>query len=724
MANLGSAYISLYPSLDGFEERVQSALSGIDVSGAANKLGDELGNGIGKGFDKAGSSASGFSGRLSALTGVVAGVASNIAGRLLDSVAALGSQMVEAADSSQKFASTLDFAGVDDSTIKQLTASTQEYADRTVYDLATVRNVTAQLAANGVKDYAQIAEAAGNLNAVAGGNASTFESVGMVMTQTAGSGKLLTENWNQLTDAIPGASGALQEAMRNAGAFEGNFREAMESGEISADEFFAAVQQLGMQDVAVEAATSTSTIEGAVGNLQASVVGVGSQLVQAFTPFITGTMGQVSGVITGIGTALSTAGGYLSNWDGKLAEMSQEMGATATNGDLVALMVQDIAGQFGIGVEQSAGFADAIAGIVDAFAPLGTAFTNMATVVGPLFSTFLGSLGGLFVSLSPAVSMVASLVSSLMTTLANIATSIAATLLPILTQVIAFISETIIPIVMPAIQSIMTAVQTAMPLIQTAITTALGVIQGIWNFVWPAIQAVLEVVFSAISNVVQTVMGVINTVITAVMQAISGDWEGAWNTISSFLSGIWDTMKGTVSGAIDGVVKFFSDLPGNIMSALGNMGSLLVSAGEDLVQGFVDGIGNLAGAVTDAIGGLVNDAIDFGKSLLGIASPSKVFREIGEYTMEGMALGIEDGGSGVVSAMRGAMSDITDIGATRSGMTVASASSYAPPAIAGSKGEDLAALLARLHDDLMAIYSVIPEGVSERDAARFVRRYA
>ena len=40
----------------------------------------------------------------------------------------------------------------------------------------------------------------------------------------------------------------------------------------------------------------------------------------------------------------------------------------------------------------------------------------------------------------------------------------------------------------------------------------------------------------------------------------------------------------------------------------------------------------------------------------------------------------------------------------------------------GSGGTDL--LLKRLHDDLTAIYEVIPEGLSERDLARKVRRYA
>ena len=79
-------------------------------------------------------------------------------------------------------------------------------------------------------NYDKLAEAAGNLNAVAGGSADTFKSVAMVLTQTAGQGKLTTENWNQLSDAIPGASGKIQQALKEAGAYTGNFRDAMADG--------------------------------------------------------------------------------------------------------------------------------------------------------------------------------------------------------------------------------------------------------------------------------------------------------------------------------------------------------------------------------------------------------------------------------------------------------------------------------------------------------------
>ena len=183
----------------------------------------------------------------------------------------LGGEALDAADSLTKFESTMDFAGFDTGAISEVSSAMQDYAARTVYDLETVANTTAQLGANGVANFEQLTEAAGNLNAVAGGNADTFKSVAMVLTQTAGAGKLTTENWNQLTDAIPGASGVLQQAMLENGAYVGNFREAMEKGEITADEFNQAIMQLGFTDAAVQAAESTATIEGALGNLRANI---------------------------------------------------------------------------------------------------------------------------------------------------------------------------------------------------------------------------------------------------------------------------------------------------------------------------------------------------------------------------------------------------------------------------------------------------------------------
>lgn len=233
------------------------------------------------------------------LGGTFAGnILSNVVSQAAGSIESLVSEAVAASDATDKFKQTLDFAGLKPEKIDQLTASTQSYADKTVYSLTDIQNITAQLASNGVKDYDKLAEAAGNLNAVAGGNAETYKSVGMVLTQTAGQGKLTAENWNQLSDAIPGASGLLQKALLDAGAYTGNFRDAMKEGEISAEEFNAAILQLGNEPVAEKAATSVKTMEGAVGNLQAAIVGKLSQAFDVIKPFLTGFLTVVTNIFT------------------------------------------------------------------------------------------------------------------------------------------------------------------------------------------------------------------------------------------------------------------------------------------------------------------------------------------------------------------------------------------------------------------------------------------
>ena len=245
-------------------------------------------------FNNTGESGSKSPLKMASAWGVVSGTVSAITENVIGDMGDLMSQIGEATDSTLKFQQTLSFAGVDNSTINTLTSQTQDYANKTVYDLQTIQNTTAQLAANSVPNYEQLTEAAGNLNAVAGGNADTFKSVAMVITQTAGAGKLTTENWNQLANAIPGASGKLQEAMKENGAYTGNFRDAMAAGQITAAEFNQAITQLGTNPAAVQAAESTNTLEGATGNLQASIVTLGQHILSDLLPSLTSMMNFVA----------------------------------------------------------------------------------------------------------------------------------------------------------------------------------------------------------------------------------------------------------------------------------------------------------------------------------------------------------------------------------------------------------------------------------------------
>lgn len=666
--SLGSAYISLYPDLHGFESKIQQALSGIDVSSAANRIGSELGDGIGGGVDKASKSTGVFSGKMAALAGAVGGVASSIASGLVSSIASLSSEMVEASDSSQKFASTLSFAGIDTSTIDQLTESTQKYADETVYDLADIRNVTAQLASNGVDNYAQLAEAAGNLNAVAGGTSDTFKSVGLVMTQTAGAGKLTTENWNQLTDAIPGASGALQEAMRSAGAFEGNFREAMEDGEISADEFFAAVQRLGMQDVAVQAATSTSTIEGAMGNLQAAVVGVGSQVISALTPMLTGAMSRISEFVSGIPSALSGLGDAF---------------ATALSGGGTGDLTSIISGW-----------------VEGAMTTLSTAIGQAATQLPAMLQTVLPVV----------VAAVTSFITSFVTQLPALLTSFLGLVVSGISSFVSSIGSQLPTIIPQLLTAAVTAIGSLMTDIAANLPTYVGQILGAaLDLFMGIVQAIPMIIPSVLSGIANVAMNAISQLPTFVGNMISAAGE--------LFAGIVTAIPMAIPNIISGVQGILDDIADTISSFD------LVEFGKNMIMGLANGISSAAGSVLSAIGDVVGGAVDWAKGLLGIASPSKVFAEIGGYTMEGLEIGISKAADGPLSAMESVVGGISSMRPIVDGSTCVPSAALANYELASSGGsygqhvtQNFNTRVVRSDEDL---YSVAP--IIYRNATREAR---
>lgn len=233
----------------------------------------------------------------------MAGFAQSAIAPLAAMAAAVGiggfvSEAIAASDATQKFADTLKFAEVDPDRIKELGDAAKKYADETVYDLSDIQGITSQLAANNVEGFDKLAEAAGNLNAVAGGTKETYKALGLALVQVNGAGKLATQDWNQIANAIPGASGKIQKALLDAGAYTGNFREAMAKGQISAEAFNKALLSLGFDEVAVNAARDTSRIENAAGNLQATIMGGIKELIDYMKPTITGLMSWLSDTLT------------------------------------------------------------------------------------------------------------------------------------------------------------------------------------------------------------------------------------------------------------------------------------------------------------------------------------------------------------------------------------------------------------------------------------------
>lgn len=500
--------------------------------------------------------------RFGAMAGAVGGFASSIAGKAIAGIASLGSSMVDASDSAQKFASTMGFADVDADTIRRLTASTQEYADKTVFDLSDIRNTTAQLDANGVDNYAKLAEAAGNLTAVAGGGADAYKSVAMALTQTAGAGKLTTENWNQIADAIPGASGKLQKAMKDNGAYTGDFRDAMEKGQISADEFNQALLQLGMDDVAKKAASSTSTFEGAMGNWQAALQKLGATALDKVKPQLTGALDFMSDKVTDFTDWFSGA------WNG----LSQN---TTLNGFLTS--TRDLfSSVFDVAKNKVTGFfaafkntgalqtvSQAFGVVVDVAKSLGGAFNDVMSRFGALAglsgdaSAFGDVVGKAFQGASVLVDKAAGALGRVSGWVSQNSGMVAGALASIAGGFAAFKAATLITAAVNALkgfslastaaaaaQSVLNVAMNANPFVLTVTAVGAAVTAFTWFFTQTETgRNIVSTAWAGIQNAVSVVVTWFQTYVVPVFQTVWGALQTGFQIVGQMFSTVWNAIK-------------------------------------------------------------------------------------------------------------------------------------------------------------------------------------
>lgn len=472
---------------------------------------------------------------------------------LWDTVKGFASDVVNMSDSTDKFMNTMSFAGIDTKAVQAAAKETRKYADDTVYGLDDIQNTTAQLAANGIGNYMELTEAAGNLNAVAGGNADTFKSVAMMLTQTAGAGKLTTENWNQLTDAIPGASGKLQEALLKNGAYTGNFRDAMAKGEITADEFNQALLDLGMTDVAKQAATSTSTIEGAMGNLEAAVVGGLTDAFNLFKPAVTGGINAASTAVT----SLATTG---------VQGLQTFFGQVKDTGAFTAL--QSAAQSVGGGLQSLWNGIMAVVNAMTGGQPAGTAFGNVLNTV----ATAAQTVGGWLKTAGDWISRNTDLVTPLVAAIGGAVAAVTAVTTAMRIAAVA--------------QALLNAVMAANP-IMLVITLIAALVAGLTYF------------FTC-TNTGKAVWSSFTGFLSGCVQGIIGFFSGLGSTII----GIFSSAANGARNAWNGVVGWFRGLPGSIAGFFGNAGSILYNAGASIISGFLNGLKSMWSNVTGWISGI------------------------------------------------------------------------------------------------------------------------
>lgn len=132
-------------------------------------------------------------------------------------------------------------------------------------------------------------------------------------------------------------------------------------------------------------------------------------------------------------------------------------------------------------------------------------------------------------------------------------------------------------------------------------------------------------------------MNPIGLIVTAIAAAAYLLWQN-WGSIGPKFAALWQYIKTSAISAL----AWFQTLPARF-----------TEFGSNLMSGLVRGITNGLASVKAAITGAGASTISWFKEKLGIHSPSRVFAQLGGWTMEGLGIGMNKGASHPLTQLTG-----------------------------------------------------------------------
>ncbi|WNN93972.1 tape measure protein [Arthrobacter phage Nitro] len=701
MANVGYATLTILPSAKGF-----SSALGREINPALTAAGTASGRSSGKAFG------GGFMPVMKGLLGAAAGLGIGMAvGKGIKSGLETAAFMEQAEISFETLLGNKGAAKKMIADVSQFAAKTPfEMPGLT----ANVRSLLGAGAA--AKSVLPTMTALGDTNAALGGSQENLNSVVRAWTQIMGKGKVSAEEMLQITEAgIPIWSIASRAMGKPVGelqkmASEGKLlsKDVLPLLEAQMNKDYGGSMDKQAKTLSGVWSTVKDTINMAMAQALQPLVPLLTTILPPAADALAKGIGWISDAVSGLATLL--IGGDFTG------ALTRAFGWEEDSGIVDKLLtirtaVADFFGQIQSGSGPAGG---AFKAITDALTPLWNIIvTQVWPAIQNLVSAFqtgvqpvLAVIGDIITtSIIPAFQQMATQAGPLFTQLGQTINVVASQIGPILQGVADVIRNVwgfIGPFVMSTLQGmfanvvgiftgIFTVIQGVVNLISAIFRgdwaaawsalqqIVLGAVQAVWNFVqlwivgritallgpffgflkgafsgaWSFVTGVVKGAASGISSIIGWLIMGIRGVIQGGLNTVRGIFTSVFNGVLSFLRGVWSGIVNGVSGMIGNVVRFFGGLLGKITGAIGNAGAALWNVGRQIIQGLIDGIGSMMGAIGRAILSLVpGPIVGVFKSLLGIHSPSRVFRGFGVNIGEGLILGIKDMHGGVEKAVK------------------------------------------------------------------------
>ena len=300
------------------------------------------------------------------------------------------------------------------------------------------------------------------------------------------------------------------------------------------------------------------------------------------------------------------------------------------------------------------------------------ALTSASTLIQTMLPSLLENIVSMLDQNLPilaeaAISIIQSLVSGisknqemLMTTAMETITYLANSLISMLPQIVQLGLDLIVSLANGIAESLPT-------LIPTIISVLLQIVNTLTNpenltMLLNSAIAILTAIGSyllqpdVINMLLDAAIGVVNNLVTFLMNNLSPLLSAAIDIIMALVNYILEpsNLAKLVQTAIELVVTIAGALVGAAGELVAAAGELILKIiakfketnwgelGRNLVDGFKKGIQNAWNNLKQWFTNLFGDLIGIAKKILGIASPSKVFKKLGGFTAEGFGVGFED----------------------------------------------------------------------------------
>ena len=684
--SVGSAYVSLMPSMDGFASKIGKEF-GSQGNAAGKAFGDSMTVGIDGGAKKS-------SGILTGLGTVAKGVATAaLAGftALTGAVTAIGGAALSAyADYEQLVGGVDTLFGSASQTLQGYAAEAYKTCGMSANQYMTqATSFAASLVSSCGGD---VAKAADYANMAMGDMSDNVNKMGsdMADVQNAYQG-FAKQNYTMLDNLKLGYGGTQAEMKRLIADANKLRQEQGKNADLTIDSYADVVEaihtvQENMGITGTTAKEAATTISGSIGmakaawenfitglgrddvdfsqltqqllesigavatNVAPRVAQIGKGIVEAFPVVLSG-LGPVLGPVLSeaLATAWNIAVGALAELGIQLptVDASQITGAFQAIADAAASVVGTCKSAFGKLGEQIPGIWDtivstiggAVTTIISAVSPFVTYFASQML---PAIASFASGAVGAFSAVRPVIEQLGSTLLNVGQAILPVLHNAFAMIVPIISQVIGVAMQlfaAVSPLVsqvgaalMPAITSIGTALANLANAVLPILASGMQIVLSVVQMLIPAIQTVLSVVGSIVSVVITVASQVISVVVNA----------------ASVVASAIGLVMSVVSGLVSSIAGYFS-----------TMVSTMANAAQQVYAAVTGAFSALVGAVSGHIGSLMNTISSIPGQVMGFfAGAGSWLVDSGRALINGFTRGIQNAIGGALSAVSGAVSQI------------------------------------------------------------------